>query len=63
MRGGLIDYLWSGVKATYIATMFTTVRGSYSQHSAAAFSTGSKTENVLVKYVPVVMVCRKTRKI
>ncbi len=32
MRGGLIDYLWTGVKATYIAifaTSFATVRSSY----------------------------------
>ncbi len=34
MRGGLIDYLWTGVKATYIAifaTSFATVRSSSTQ--------------------------------
>ena len=43
MRGGLIDYLWSGVKATYIATichMLATMRGSYNtvlQHIPTIF--------------------------
>ncbi len=32
MKGGLIDYLWTGVEATYIAifaTSFATLRSSY----------------------------------